>query len=250
MSKKIKNDKLQKYKTEIKNAFNFYSPEGNETININHLNDFIKINNVNKKNPFIYDSIKSLASQKNEENEELISSDEFISFFDEQLDDINSREGLEKIFNVFCEGNKKKFSWTKLHLIAKEIGDNIMANNLMKLIMLGKLSNKDIDFEEFCEIMNDDYDKNLKSSSESQDYEIKENYTEKEKKRKNKEESEDAGTISSKNEDNKYLIENNEGDKSNKRYHRRYRNTKNISGNNVKENNINNKIHTKYRKKK
>ena len=46
----------------------------------------------------------------------------------------------------------------------------------MKLIEQGKLFNKDIDFEEFYEIMNDDYDKNLKSFNESEEYEIHENY--------------------------------------------------------------------------
>ena len=67
---------------------------------------------------------------------------------------------------------------------------------------------------------------------------------------KMKEESEEMGTISSKNEDAKNPIENNEGEKSNKRYHRRYRDTKSKNENNDKGNNINNKTHTKYRKKK
>ena len=184
MSKKINNDKLQKYKSEIKNSFDSYEPEKDGTININNLSDFTKINNLNKKNPFLYDSIKSLTSQKKEENEELISSDEFISYIDDQLNDTDSKEGLKKIFSVFCEGNNKNISWTKLPIIAKELGDNNLANNLMKLIEQGKLFNKDIDFEEFCEIMNDEYDKNLKSFNESEEYEIHENYKEKKNKKK------------------------------------------------------------------
>ena len=251
MSKKINNDKLQKYKSEIKNSFDSYEPEKDGTININNLSDFTKINNLNKKNPFLYDSIKSLTSQKKEENEELISSDEFISYIDDQLNDTDSKEGLKKIFSVFCEGNNKNISWTKLPIIAKELGDNNLANNLMKLIEQGKLFNKDIDFEEFCEILNDDYDKNLKSFNESEEYEIHENYKEKKNKKKKKEESEENVSSSSKNEDNKISGEHNEGEKSNKRYHRRYRDTKNKPDNNDTGNNINNnKAHTKYRKKK
>ena len=250
MSKKINNDKLQKYKSEIKDAFDSYEPEKDGTININNLNDFTKINDLNKKNTFLYDSIKSLTSQKKEENEELISADEFISFIDEELNDTNSREGLKKIFNVFCEGNNKKISWTKLHMIAKELGDNNLANNLIKLMEQGKLFNKDFDFEEFCEIMNEDYDKNLKSLNESEEYEKQESYKEKKNKRKNKDESEEIISTSSKYEDNKNSGENNEGEKSNKRYHRRYRDTKNKPENNDTGNNANNKTHTKYRKKK
>ena len=253
MSKKINNEKLHKYKKEIKDAFNSYEPENNGTLNINHLNNIGKINNSNKNNQFISDSLKSLTSQKKEEKEELISCDEYISFFDEQLSDINTKEGLEKIFNALTEGNNKSISWNNFPLIMKELGNDDMADNLMKLIEGGKLFNKEMDFEEFCGIMNEDYDKQIKSPNESEDYEMKESYKDKKNtkdKLKNKEESEEIITLSSKNEDNKSSIENNETEKSNKRYHRRYRDTKNIKENKESGNSTNNKIHTKYRKKK
>ena len=250
MSKKINNDKLESYREEINAGFNSYQPDNNGLIDINELSDFSKLNDLKRKNPFIYNSIKSLASQKKEEKDELISSEEYISFFDEQLNDVDSKEGLEKIFNVFCEGNNKNIPWTKLPFIAKELGDNNLANNLMKIIEEGKLFNKEINLEEFCEIMNNDSDKNIKSFNESDENDIKESYNEKKTKIKMKEESEEMGTISSKNEDAKNSIENNEGEKSNKRYHRRYRDTKSKNENNDSGNNTNNKTHTKYRKKK
>ena len=255
MSKKNINDKSQKYKSEIKNAFDSFEPDNDGTINIKHLNDCTKINDLNKNNKFIQDSIKSLTSQKKEEKEEFISSDEYISFFDEQLNDINSKEGLEKIFCALSEGNDKSISWMKLPSIMKELGNDDMANNLMKLIEQGKLFNKELNFKDFCEIMNEDFDKNLKILNETNDYIIKGSYKEiKNTRNKNKEESEDMGTSSSKNEDPKISIENNEGEKSNKRYHRRYRDTKNKdkmeNNENGNENNYNNKVQTKYRKKK
>ena len=253
MSKKINKDKSSFYKKEIENAFNSYDPEDNGFISINQLNDFTKINNSKKKHPFIYNSIKSITSQKNEEKNDMISSEEYLDFFDEQLNDINSKEGLKNIFNALADGDDKNLSWNKLPIIAKELGDNNMANNLLKLIEQGKLFNKDIDFNEFCEIMNEDSDddKNIKSFNES-DY-SEENIKNKNKTNKlqNKEESENMGTITSKNEDTKNSMDNNDGEKSNKRYHRRYRDTKNENkdnGNNTNTNN--NKIHTKYRKKK
>lgn len=250
MSKKINNEKTQKLKSEIKNAFNSFEPENNGLININQLNDCSKINNLNKKNPFLSDAINSLTLQKNEQNEELISSQEYLSFFDEQLKDLDSKEGLEKIFNIINQGSDKNFSFMKLPLIMKELGNDEAAEKLMTLIEQGKMMNKEIDFDEFCDIMNDDYDNNLKSLNESDDNEMKESYKEKKNKRKNKEESDEMGTLSSKNEDTKNSLENNEGEKTKKRYHRRYRDTKNKNENNEKDNNTNNKIHTKYRKKK
>lgn len=255
MSKKTNKDKPSLYKNEIQNAFNSYEPDNNGFININQLNDYTKINNIKKKHPFIYDSIKSITSQKNEEKNDMISSEEYLDFFDEQLNDINSKEGLKNIFNVLADGDDKKLSWNKLPIIAKELGDNNMANNLLNLIEQGKLFNKDINFDEFCDIINDDSDddKNIKSFNESDESEEKETIKNKNKKNKsqNKEESEDMGTITSKNEDTKNSMDNNDGEKSNKRYHRRYRDTKNKNENKDNGNNTNNnKMHTKYRKKK
>ena len=255
MSKKTNKDKSSLYKNEIQNVFNSYEPDNNGFININQLNNYTKINNIKKKHPFIYDSIKSITSQKNEEKNDMISSEEYLDFFDEQLNDINSKEGLKNIFNVLADGDDKKLSWNKLPIIAKELGDNNMANNLLNLIEQGKLFNKDINFDEFCDIINGDSDddKNIKSFNESDESEEKETIKNKNKKNKsqNKEESEDMGTITSKNEDTKNSMDNNDGEKSNKRYHRRYRDTKNKNENKDNGNNTNNnKMHTKYRKKK
>ena len=251
MSKKINKGQSSPYKTEIEKAFNSYEPNNNGFISINQLNDYTKINNLKKKHPFIYESIKSITSQKSEEKNEHISTEEYLDFFDEQLNDINSKEGLKNIFNVLADGDDKNLSWNKLPIIAKELGDNNTANNLMKLIEQGKLYNKDINFDKFCDIMNDDNDedKNIKSLNVSDDSE--EQIKNKKNKINNKEESEDMGTITSKNEDTKNSIDNNDGEKSNKRYHRRYRDTKNKNENKDNGNNTNNnKIHTKYRKKK
>ena len=253
MSKKINKGQSSPYKTEIEKAFNSYEPNNNGFISINQLNDYTKINNLKKKHPFIYESIKSITSQKNEEKNEHISTEEYLDFFDEQLNDINSKEGLKNIFNVLTDGDDKNLSWNKLPIIAKELGDNNTANNLMKLIEQGKLYNKDINFDKFCDIMNDDNDddKNIKSLNVSDDSEEQIKNKNKKNKINNKEESEDMGTITSKNEDTKNSIDNNDGEKSNKRYHRRYRDTKNKNENKDNGNNTNNnKIHTKYRKKK
>jgi Ca2+-binding EF-hand superfamily protein len=231
------NNKSSQYKTEIKNAFKSLNPDNNEIIEANQLNDFNKVMNFKQKNPFLYNTVKSLISEKSEENDEYISTKEYISYIDNKLND-----NTENIFNIFCEGNKDSFSLTKLATTAKELGDNETANKMMKLIGQAKLFNKEITFDEFQDILNDGYDNNIKSSNESEDFEEKEN-----SKLNNKKEEEDIKTISSKNED----PQENEAEKINKRYHRRYRDTKNKSENNDNVNNNNKyKGQTKYRKNK
>ena len=235
----------------IKQSQNKYSQDDNEIIETKQLNDINKIMNLNQKNPFLYNSIKTLVNKKSEENDEYITSKEYINNIDEQLNDINTKEGIEHIFNVFCDEKKEGFSWTKLVLTAKELGDDENANKLLKLIEQAKLFNKEINFEEFNDIINENNDNeiknNIKSLNESDEYEKNEKYKKikiKEQK-KDEEEEEEMKTLSSKNEE----INQNENEKTKKRYHRRYRDTKNNYENNNNTNNVNSKIHTKYRKK-
>ena len=245
------------YKTEIKEAFKFLEPGNNGIIEAKQLNDLNKVMNLNQKNTFMYNTINSLISKKTEENDDYLSSKEFISFLDEQLNDINSKEGIEKIFNVFCDKNKESIPWMKLVITAKELGDNDTAGKLLKLLEQSKLLNKEINLEEFCDILNDDdYDNNINSINESNTYEENKKSKKKIKKKKDEEE-EDLKTYISKNEDTKKSIEENETnevEKTNKRYHRRYRDNKNKNDNNDNVNNVNinnnYKVHTKYRKKK
>ena len=249
MSNKI--NKSSQYKEEIKKGFKSYSQDDNEIIETKQLNDINKIMNLNQKNPFLYNYIKNLVNKKSEENDEYITSKEYINNIDEQLNDINTKEGIEHIFNVFCDEKKEGFSWTKLVLTAKELGDDENAKKLLKLIEQAKLLNKEINFEEFNDIINEDNDNeiknNIKSLNESDEYEKNEKYKKikiKEQK-KDEEEEEEMKTLSSKNEE----INQNENEKTKKRYHRRYRDTKNNYENNNNTNNVNSKIHTKYRKK-
>ena len=278
------------YKREIKNNFQTLDPDKNGIIETEKLNDFINSVNSKKKNPFLYNSIKSLTAQKKIENEEGISSEEYISYLDKQLNDDRTYEGLKNIFNVFCDSNSGNISWNTFPLVAKELGDNEIAEKLLEIIRQSKVYTKDLNFKEFIDIINnteeDNNNKNYTFKNETsensdsvninnlnlndymEDYEERPTYKERKiLKRQNKEYDIDV-TFSSKNsyqENSDIIVEekyydnqkpddvNNEldNDKSNKRYHRRYRSKKVKS--NINENmdngSINHKSFSKYRKK-
>ena len=75
----LKDNTLQ-YKTAIKNNFDSFNPNNKGIIETDKLTSFISSINSKNKNPFIYNSIKSLAK----ENKEGISSEEYISYIDKQ----------------------------------------------------------------------------------------------------------------------------------------------------------------------
>ena len=151
-------DKTSKYKKEIKSNFKSYNNNKKESIQTKNFNDILNVVNSNKKNKFINDSIKSLISIKQEENDDNISPEEYISFIENKLENNETNDGLKNIFNALCDSNNEKISWNSFPQIAKELGDDEMSNNLMNVIKQSKLYLKDLNYEEFLEIMNSESD--------------------------------------------------------------------------------------------
>jgi len=166
----LKDNSLQ-YKAEIKNNFESFDPSNNGIIETEKLIDFINSVNSKKNNKFIYNSIKSLADLKKEENQEGISSEEYISYIENQLNDDKSNEGLKNIFNVFCDSNTGRISWNTFPLIAKELGDNEIADKLLNIIKQSKMYAKELNFKEFFDMMN------TEDESNDQNYTFKVNET-------------------------------------------------------------------------
>ena len=164
-------EKTTKYKNEIKSNFKSYNNNTKDSIQTKNFNDILNVVNSNKKNKFINDSIKSLISLKQEENNDNISPEEYISYIDNKLDNNEENEGLKNIFNALCDNNNEKISWNSLPQIAKELGDEEVSNNLMNVIKQSELYLKDLNYEEFMEIMNSESDE----EKEKEDITIKSN---------------------------------------------------------------------------
>lgn len=162
-------NKTEQYENEIKTNFKTYNDNKKDIIQAKKFNDLIYISKNNKKNQFMYDSIKSLIDLKKEENEENISPEEYISFIENQLNTDKNNNNLKNIFNVFCDSNTQKISWNTFPLIAKELGNEELADNLMNVIRQSKLYSKKINYEEFLDIMNSE------SDEEKEEIDIKSN---------------------------------------------------------------------------
>ena len=162
-------NKTEQYENEIKTNFKTYNDNKKDIIQAKKFNDLLNISNKNQKNQFMYDSIKSLIDLKQEEKEENISPEEYISFIENQLNTDKNNNNLKNIFNVFCDSNTQKISWNTFPLIAKELGNEELADNLMNVIRQSKLYSKKINYEEFLDIMNSE------SDEEKEEIDIKSN---------------------------------------------------------------------------
>ena len=146
---------------EIIEGFNLFGSETEGLINPIEVKEIMDIMNMSEKNPFLYNIINNLCSDEEIQRKGGINAEDFISLLDQELDDILSLEGLQKIFSIFSDVNSNKIS---LPTFSQIINQNDMdlgkdSEDIKKLISKPEISGKEIDFNEFKDIMNNGKEK-------------------------------------------------------------------------------------------
>lgn len=140
--------------SEIKEGFEMFNTEKSELIDPAELRDAINSLNLKDKIPLIYELIDNLCKRKDIQRKGGISPDEFISYVEDQMRDPESREGLKKLFNVFCDNNTEKIPMNNFCQVARDIGNEETGEDLHNLIEDADMGGKELDFNEFSDIMN------------------------------------------------------------------------------------------------
>lgn len=141
---------------EIIEGFNLFGSETEGLINPIEVKEIMDIMNMSEKNPFLYNIINNLCSDEEIQRKGGINAEDFISLLDQEIDDISSLEGLQKIFSIFSDVNSNKIS---LPTFSQIINQNDMdlgkdSEDIKKLISKPEISGKEIDFNEFKDLMN------------------------------------------------------------------------------------------------
>ena len=141
---------------EIIEGFNLFGSETEGLINPIEVKEIMDIMNMSEKNPFLYNIINNLCLDEEIQRKGGINAEDFISLLDQELDDISSLEGLQKIFSIFSDVNSNKIS---LPTFSQIINQNDMdlgkdSEDIKKLISKPEISGKEIDFNEFKDLMN------------------------------------------------------------------------------------------------
>ena len=142
---------------EIIEGFNLFGSETEGLINPKEVKEIMEIMNMKEKNPFLYNIIQSLCAKEEIEKKGGINAKDFISLLDEELDDISSTKGLEKIFSIFSDNNTKKISLPIFsQIMNQDMGLDLGSDEekIKKLISRQEISGKEIDFDEFKDIIN------------------------------------------------------------------------------------------------
>lgn len=147
---------------DIIEGFKLFGSETDGKINPKEFKEIMDIMNMNEKYPFLYKIISNLCANEEIKQKGGLEADDFISILDQELDDISTFEGLQKIFEIFSDMNTNKISLPVISQILNkdinlEIGED--EEKIKKLFSKPEISGKNIDFDEFNYLMKNDKEK-------------------------------------------------------------------------------------------
>ena len=140
----------------------FESTENPDLINPEEIKNLMDKLDLKDKMYFIYDLISELCSNN---NKGLITKTDFINFLENKLNDTQTKEGIHTIYNVFTDSKDDVLPLTNFCKVAREIGDVEKDEELKNLLKDAEMTGKEINFDEFNEIMNNN-EKHIKQNNE------------------------------------------------------------------------------------
>ena len=136
-------------------GFNIFGSDTGGLINPKDLKEIMETMNMSEKNHFLYKIIDNFCNDPEVMEKGGIEAGDFIFKLEEELNDISSLEGLNKLFSVFSNPETNTIPITDFSEIAKNIpGEGENEQKLIKLISKSEIGNKELDFKKFREIVN------------------------------------------------------------------------------------------------
>ena len=187
---------------EIRKGFEMFDVENKGQIDPFELKETIEEMNLKYKNPFIYELITSLCLRKDIKSKGGLTSDEYISILQEKISDVESKQGIKTIYEIFSDSDNK-VPMPTFYQVAKEVGDEEGGAEIRNLVELSKTGGKEIDFNEFYDIMKE---KNIMNKYNYNSNKMNKSANKSQSKGKNIDENESGQDTYEK----KYLTKNNE----------------------------------------
>lgn len=132
---------------EIREAFNLFDTDGSGKIDPKELKAAMQSLGFENKNPTIYQMIADLEKEGQD-----IDFDQFLDAITSKLGDKETRNGINKIFDLFAE-NQEAITLNNLKRVAKELGETMSAEELQEMLERAASNNQEITREDFYNIM-------------------------------------------------------------------------------------------------
>ncbi len=138
---------------EIRKGFEKFDVNGTGIINPSELLEAMNAMNIKEKNPFIYEIIESLNSEKDIKKKGGVNLDELVSYVYKKVNDTETNMGLRQIHDVINDRDTDTISMTTFYDLARKYGDQLNEDELRMLLEKTQMGGTDLTFDEFYTIM-------------------------------------------------------------------------------------------------
>lgn len=133
---------------EIREAFAMFDTEGTGTIDPRELKAAMHSLGFEKKSPTVYEMICDL-----EEKGAEIDFDEFLDAISNKLGNRETKEGIDRIFDLFDDDKTGSINLNNLRRVAKELGETMSLDELKEMLHRAAANGEEITREDFYNIM-------------------------------------------------------------------------------------------------
>ena len=133
---------------EIREAFAMFDTEGSGTIDPRELKAAMHSLGFEKKSPTVYEMICDLEDKGND-----CDFDEFLDAISSKLGNRETKEGIDRIFDLFDDDKTGTINLNNIRRVAKELGETMSLDELKEMLQRASSNGEEITREDFYNIM-------------------------------------------------------------------------------------------------
>ena len=138
---------------EIRKGFEKFDVNGTGIINPAELLEAMDAMNIKEKNPFIYEIIESLNSEKEIRKKGGVELEELVTYVYNKVNDSETNIGLRQMHEVINDRDTDTISMTTFYDLARNYGDQLTEDEIRILLEKTQMGGTNLTFDEFYTIM-------------------------------------------------------------------------------------------------
>lgn len=133
---------------EIREAFSMFDTDGAGKIDPKELKAAMNSLNFEKKSPTVYEMICDLEELGTE-----VDFDQFLDAISSKLGNRETRDGIDRIFELFDDDKTGTINLNNIRRVAKELGETMSIDELKEMLQRASSNGEEITREDFYNIM-------------------------------------------------------------------------------------------------